>query len=286
MGGTSERPVRMQVTDSGDMLAKQRLCFGRQRAWQQSCGSRARVNSRLVSSKMSKCASAGKGVKSNLRLIHTPADQNEDQNRVTTNLPAIFIPARAPDGYPFYRPGVGLADASGMRVPPVLWQTGRGSSPAEHNNASTAADELAAELLGRGLERVWHNDSAARAFVALHCPRALGAYDCLKPHAYQADVWRYCVMYAKGGFYLDAEDVPLVELRSLVRPCDALVLANDLCPDFSPKRKKEVERGAHPPVQLHRRPDLFYGGGAALALLCVLPRPRDSSRADALLRPG
>lgn len=39
-------------------------------------------------------------------------------------------------------------------------------------------------------------------------------------------------MYKRGGLYLDAEDVPLVRLQALLRPCDTLVLARDWCPEL------------------------------------------------------
>jgi mannosyltransferase OCH1-like enzyme len=31
----------------------------------------------------------------------------------------------------------------------------------------------------------------------------LYAFDKLKPGAYKADLWRYCILYKKGGIYLD-----------------------------------------------------------------------------------
>lgn len=88
--------------------------------------------------------------------------------------------------------------------------------------------------LGEGVRVIFHNDSTARRFVHRHCPYAARAYDCLLPPAYRADLWRYCALYAHGGHYLDAEDALLVPLASLVRPCDTLVLTNDLCPEQPP----------------------------------------------------
>ena len=169
--------------------------------------------------------------------MHQKNEPPPREARISNGLPPIFQPAKAPDGFPIYKPG-SCSPGSISRIPPVLWQTGRGSSLREHNNVTRAASELALSLVGSGIRPVWHGDGAARGFVARECPEALRAYDCLRPHAFRADLWRYCVMYTKGGFYLDAEDVPLVPLRSLVRPCDALVLTNDFCPDFRPKIKK------------------------------------------------
>lgn len=43
-----------------------------------------------------------------------------------------------------------------------------------------------------------------RAFIAEHFPKEfVVAYDCLKPGAYKADFWRYCVLYIHGGIYID-----------------------------------------------------------------------------------
>ena len=39
------------------------------------------------------------------------------------------------------------------------------------------------------------------------------------------------MLHRRGGLYLDAEDVPLVRLQALLRPCDTLVLARDWCPE-------------------------------------------------------
>lgn len=37
----------------------------------------------------------------------------------------------------------------------------------------------------------------------------VNAYDSLMPGAYKADLWRYCVLYIKGGIYLDIKYKPL-----------------------------------------------------------------------------
>ena len=43
-----------------------------------------------------------------------------------------------------------------------------------------------------------------RKFIGKHFDKeVLDAYDKLKPLAYKADLWRYCVLYKKGGIYLD-----------------------------------------------------------------------------------
>jgi mannosyltransferase OCH1-like enzyme len=41
----------------------------------------------------------------------------------------------------------------------------------------------------------------------------LHAYNKLKPGAYKADLWRYCILYKYGGIYLDIKYVPLNNFR-------------------------------------------------------------------------
>jgi hypothetical protein len=49
-----------------------------------------------------------------------------------------------------------------------------------------------------------YNIEDCRKFIEKHFDKEiLDAYDKLKPLAYKADLWRYCVLYKKGGIYLD-----------------------------------------------------------------------------------
>jgi len=41
----------------------------------------------------------------------------------------------------------------------------------------------------------------------------LWAYDSLVPGAYKADLWRYCILYARGGIYLDIKYEPVGNFR-------------------------------------------------------------------------
>lgn len=46
---------------------------------------------------------------------------------------------------------------------------------------------------------------AAEAFIAKHYPpEVLWAFRCLKPYAYKADLFKYCVLQRLGGWYVDA----------------------------------------------------------------------------------
>jgi len=49
-----------------------------------------------------------------------------------------------------------------------------------------------------------YNDAMCRDFIRKHFDEdVLWAFDKLKPGAYKADLWRYCVLYIHGGIYLD-----------------------------------------------------------------------------------
>jgi hypothetical protein len=49
-----------------------------------------------------------------------------------------------------------------------------------------------------------YDDNDCRKFIEKNFNAdVLNAYDKLNPGAYKADLWRYCVMYKKGGIYID-----------------------------------------------------------------------------------
>jgi mannosyltransferase OCH1-like enzyme len=49
-----------------------------------------------------------------------------------------------------------------------------------------------------------YDDAMCRDFINTHFDkRVVDAFDTLKPGAYKADLWRYCILYIKGGIYLD-----------------------------------------------------------------------------------
>jgi hypothetical protein len=51
---------------------------------------------------------------------------------------------------------------------------------------------------------LFFNDANCRSFIQQYFDEhVLHAYDILKPGAYKADLWRYCVLYIMGGIYVD-----------------------------------------------------------------------------------
>lgn len=47
-------------------------------------------------------------------------------------------------------------------------------------------------------------------------PDVLAAFNSLRPGAYKSDLWRYCVLYVKGGVYMDIKMKPLIPLRKFI----------------------------------------------------------------------
>jgi hypothetical protein len=86
-------------------------------------------------------------------------------------------------------------------------------------HASTELTEGAYKAIQtwRELNPTWNHyfftDADQRTFIEENFSQdVLWAYDQLIPGAYKADLWRYCVLYIKGGIYVDhklALDIPL-----------------------------------------------------------------------------
>lgn len=55
-----------------------------------------------------------------------------------------------------------------------------------------------------------YDDDDCREFIKNNFDEnVINAYDSLIPGAYKADLWRYCILYIKGGIYLDIKYEPL-----------------------------------------------------------------------------
>ena len=53
------------------------------------------------------------------------------------------------------------------------------------------------------------DDNDCRNFIYANFPlKVLNAFDSLVPGAYKADLWRYCILYKRGGIYLDIKYKP------------------------------------------------------------------------------
>lgn len=77
----------------------------------------------------------------------------------------------------------------------------------------------------------FYSDEDCRSFIASHFePEVLFAFDHLRPGAFRADLFRYCVLYVHGGVYLDIkfECVSNFKLRYLCAGESVYVLDRDV----------------------------------------------------------
>jgi mannosyltransferase OCH1-like enzyme len=59
-----------------------------------------------------------------------------------------------------------------------------------------------------------YDDNECREFIKNNFDHeVLNAYDTLVPGAFKADLWRYCILYKKGGIYLDIKYIPINGFR-------------------------------------------------------------------------
>ncbi len=113
-------------------------------------------------------------------------------------------------------------DLSKELIPNVVWQTWKMSSLG--SNAATNRAHI--QSMNPTYLHRFVNDSEAEAFIATeYRGRVADAYFSINPKfgAARADLWRYCVLYKYGGWYMDLDvrcDIPLNDLHS---PADGLV---------------------------------------------------------------
>ncbi len=95
---------------------------------------------------------------------------------------------------------------------------------------SNAMDELSwnacVDTIKQNPEYTYHlfDDKRQRDFIKNNMPkRVLRAYDKLIPTAYKADLWRYCILYVKGGVYLDVPMKTIVPLKDIIKQDDTFV---------------------------------------------------------------
>lgn len=80
-----------------------------------------------------------------------------------------------------------------------------------------------ADRFGLGYRR--YDADTARVLIARHYPaRIQAAYARCGVPAMQADFFRYCLLHAEGGFYVDADTEPLGDLSELARTASRAML--------------------------------------------------------------
>lgn len=62
-------------------------------------------------------------------------------------------------------------------------------------------------------------------------PNVLNAYRCLKPGAYKADLWRYCILYKNGGVYIDMKLELMTSFTEMIQSNREIFVWDKLAPD-------------------------------------------------------
>ena len=74
----------------------------------------------------------------------------------------------------------------------------------------------------------WYfNDQQAKQYLQTNFPEVYECYLLVRPGAYKADLFRYCVLYKDGGVYVDCGMRAVGKLRDSIHPNDMFVSAED-----------------------------------------------------------
>ena len=113
-------------------------------------------------------------------------------------------------------------------IPKVIYKTGIDEYGKVNEVLNTLFNNTLKKNPGFSLE--YYSDTGARDFIKNNYnSEVLAAYDKLIPGAYKADLFRYCVLYKRGGIYSDLSQRFQVPLTSIIDfKNDKLVLVQDV----------------------------------------------------------
>ncbi len=114
---------------------------------------------------------------------------------------------------PFYTPRSLQHGDSLNGIPLVLYQSW-------HSHQVPQAIHRAREQIrdrNPQLDLYWYSDEDCLRFLQEEFePEVAAAFEALNPGAYKCDLWRYCILYKRGGIYLDAKFETLLPLAMLL----------------------------------------------------------------------
>lgn len=68
---------------------------------------------------------------------------------------------------------------------------------------------------------IWFSNENCDSFMKKYFKGAIcDCYNLLKPSAYKADLWRLCILYKFGGFYVDAFCRPFMSIEKMIQGCN------------------------------------------------------------------
>lgn len=110
------------------------------------------------------------------------------------------------------------------KIPRVIYQTFK----SRHLTQGMYDAVASWKNLNPEFEHYFYGDEECIDFIKNHFDLdVLESYFSLIPGAFKADLWRCCVLYQKGGVYVDADMVCLKNLENFIAPDDEFVIARD-----------------------------------------------------------
>lgn len=105
-----------------------------------------------------------------------------------------------------------VSEKGDRKIPKIIFQT------MESNLTLLNIESCITQLKNLNPEYKYYyfNARQCREFIKKEFPDILEYYDLLLPGAYKADLWRYCVLYKYGGFYLDIRMYPYMSFDSII----------------------------------------------------------------------
>lgn len=110
-----------------------------------------------------------------------------------------------------------------QRIPRQVFMTTRFPISSVLNSHFKALNSLNPEY-----EFYLYNDSQVREYISEHWGDFLiGIYDSIGEEYFPAkiDLWRYLIIYDKGGVYFDDKSGPVRALRNLIKPRDRMIIS-------------------------------------------------------------
>ena len=120
---------------------------------------------------------------------------------------------------------VSLSKNLNQKIPAVMYQT-MSSTLLNSDLYKFGAQEW--RRMNPEYEYYFFDEKDCRKFIEQNFDvNVVRAYNMLLPGAYKADLFRYCLLYIKGGCYLDSQTQPLLPLRTVVKAESEFVSAID-----------------------------------------------------------
>ena len=194
---------------------------------------RKRIPKRLVLTRKGRSSSSINLVKKQTATIETQTDFDTDLPAKTLNWPIRIDQQQERTQFPDHIPKrVNTHVPNNItKIPLVIYQTW---------NSTLIPKEMANNIvrlltINPEFDYYLYDDNKSREFILKHFgEEVVNAYDTLIPGAFKADLWRYCVLYIYGGFYLDIKYHSVVPFISLLE-YGPTIFVKERITDISPK---------------------------------------------------